>query len=200
MKDDDFQIELGKTLRRRVDNKPSPMEDRAFVSRAVDNPQSDEWPVFLHLNAIQAIEQHVSADLEAERGGVLLGLFCEGKKGPYIEVRDIITADSAKGTEVSLTFTHDAWQSIHEQMARRGDNLQVVGWYHSHPGLGVFLSEEDQLLHSGFFAEPWQIALVVDPVGHDWRCFAKKGEVLQETQGFHIYAPVSYTHLTLPTN
>ena len=45
---------------------------------------------------------------------------------------------------------------------------QIVGWYHSHPGFGIFLSEHDLFIHRNFFSGAAQIALVVDPLqGHE---------------------------------
>lgn len=64
----------------------------------------------------------------------------------------------------SLTFTQDAWEHIHRTLERSyPDDEQIVGWYHSHPGFGIFLSEHDLFIHRNFFSGPSQIALVVDP-------------------------------------
>jgi hypothetical protein len=39
----------------------------------------------------------------------------------------------------------------------------VVGWYHTHPGHGVFYSEPDQETHRERFEWPFQVGLVIDP-------------------------------------
>jgi proteasome lid subunit RPN8/RPN11 len=52
-----------------------------------------------------------------------------------------------------------------------------VGWYHSHPGLGVFLSEQDRFIHKSFFGdEPWYIAVVFDPASGERGVFVWAGE------------------------
>ncbi len=43
-------------------------------------------------------------------------------------------------------------------------NARIVGWYHSHPDFGIFLSERDCFIHEHFFSAPGQVAYVVDPV------------------------------------
>ena len=54
----------------------------------------------------------------------------------------------------------------------------LLGWQHTHPGLGVFLSEQDLFIHRNFFAEAWQIALVVDPRRQDFAFFHwRQGQV-----------------------
>jgi proteasome lid subunit RPN8/RPN11 len=43
-----------------------------------------------------------------------------------------------------------------------GDRIKV-GWHHTHPGYGIFLSGYDQFIHNNFFNVPGMFALVVDP-------------------------------------
>src|SRR5208337_2037861 len=62
-----------------------------------------------------------------------------------------------------VTFTADTWQHIQVLMDKQYPDLRIVGWYHTHPGHGVFLSEMDVFLHESFFGLPWQAALVYDP-------------------------------------
>ena len=40
----------------------------------------------------------------------------------------------------------------------------IVGWYHTHPSFGIFLSHHDLFIHQHFFAQPLQVAYVVDPI------------------------------------
>jgi hypothetical protein len=39
-----------------------------------------------------------------------------------------------------------------------------VGWYHTHPDYGIFLSGQDLFIHRNFFDQPLQVAYVVDPI------------------------------------
>ena len=43
------------------------------------------------------------------------------------------------------------------------DNLQPVGWYHSHTRAGILLDSTDVDLFNRFFPLPWQLALVLHP-------------------------------------
>ena len=47
--------------------------------------------------------------------------------------------------------------------AKRYPDKLVLGWYHTHPAYGVFLSEHDMFIHRNFFAEPHHVAVVIDP-------------------------------------
>ena len=58
----------------------------------------------------------------------------------------------------------------------RYPDQRIVGWYHSHPGFGVFLSEHDLFIHRNFFSDPAQIAWVYDPHSDEEGCFAWEKE------------------------
>jgi proteasome lid subunit RPN8/RPN11 len=80
------------------------------------------------------------------------------------------------GTHV--TFTQDTWQHIYQVKDRDYPEARIIGWYHSHPGFGVFLSDHDTFIHRNFFASPEQIAWVVDPISDEEGCFVwSNGEI-----------------------
>ena len=43
----------------------------------------------------------------------------------------------------------------------------IVGWYHSHPGLGAFFSATDRRTQAAFFPHPYSVGWVLDPVLDD---------------------------------
>ncbi len=106
------------------------------------------------------IYDHVYAHNDHEVGGVLVG-----RPGPegVPTVTGSIAALEARGERASVTFTHEAWASVHEALDRDFPGEQIVGWYHSHPGFGIFLSGHDLFIHENFFSGPSQIAYVIDP-------------------------------------
>lgn len=185
--EDDIQIELGQSVRRHIDSKKSPLKDGAHVVAAYGSPEEDQIPVFVAEHVMRAIERHAASEREKEIGGVLLGGFFRSDEGSFVEVTDLIEAKSAKGTDVSLTFTHETWEQINAEQSRRAPESQIVGWYHSHPALGVFMSKEDEFIHTSFFADPWHAAVVVDPIYHNWGCFKRRDGELERTGGFYIF-------------
>ncbi|MFX1456134.1 MAG: hypothetical protein ACFFDB_12235 [Promethearchaeota archaeon] len=54
---------------------------------------------------------------------------------------------------------------------KKNSNLRVLGWWHSHPGLGCFLSPVDLKTQKFFFPEKYQIALVIDPANSKYKFF-----------------------------
>jgi len=126
--------------------------------------QYSKWGRELVLNdaAKDIMDVHVREDTQHESGGVLVGTY-EAATG-RIQVTGAIPARKAIGSITSLTFTHDSWDEINEVKDEKYPNDVILGWYHSHPHFGVFLSEYDSFIQKNFFSEAWQIAYVIDPL------------------------------------
>lgn len=188
MSDEQFEIEVGQAVRRRIPRRPSPLADRNMAVAVYDSPGDEPIAVFVSEQVMRAIERHSASDKEHEIGGVLIGGFYRNDERSFVEVTDIIEAENAAGTDISLTFTHETWEHIHDQAARRGGDAQIVGWYHTHPGLGVFMSKQDEFIHSSFFADPWHVAIVYDPIYSNWGCFKWADGKLERADGFYVVA------------
>ena len=132
------------------------------------NPQQlgtlyQDGPVIvIRETVLEAILEYSEQDLAQERGGFLLGAVY-GQDPQYIAIRHFHPALAAQGDSSSLTFTHETWAALTRDIEANFASESLLGWQHTHPGLGVFLSAHDLFIHKNFFVQPWQIALVVDP-------------------------------------
>src|SRR4051794_1492077 len=101
----------------------------------------------------EEVYDHVFAHDAIEVGGVLVGTVDEAT-GKSI-IHGMIPALAAEGARASVTFTHEAWETIITVQERDfPESPTIVGWYHSHPGFGIFLSEHDVFIQENFFREP----------------------------------------------
>src|SRR6185436_11598002 len=105
--------------------------------------------------------------LDKEICGVLVGDVCEDDEGSFVHIKAIIRGDSAQQGSTHVTYTQETWTASHKTMEERYRKLQIVGWYHSHPGYGVQFSEMDRFIQKNFFSGPTQLGLVIDPLGGD---------------------------------
>jgi proteasome lid subunit RPN8/RPN11 len=96
--------------------------------------------------------------------GVLVGEWKRDSTGPFVEVRHIIESNAARSGPAEVTFTHDTWAAINREMDTKYHGQRIVGWYHTHPDFGIFLSDYDVFIHRHFFAGAGQIAWVIDPI------------------------------------
>jgi len=117
--------------------------------------------------AYAEVVAHAKESLQAEICGVLAGDVCEDDNGYYVDVKASIRGSAAKEGSTHVTFTQETWNTIHKTIERDFPKLQIVGWYHSHPGFGVEFSEMDTFIQRNFFPAPTQIAFVTDPLGGD---------------------------------
>ena len=117
------------------------------------------------------IEMHSYSELGLEVGGFLLGTIQNGNTSVVAS----IPALKAKSQQISLTFTHEVWEEALKTAATEYPGLSIVGWYHTHPSFGLFLSEYDIFIQKNFFAAPGQIALVIDPIAGDFAWFSADG-------------------------
>ncbi|MBN1303688.1 MAG: hypothetical protein JXA13_04570 [Anaerolineales bacterium] len=120
--------------------------------------------VFLHRSAYIRVSVHACSASD-EVGGVLVGEWRQEEESgeQYLVVKHALPARHTRQGSVYLTFTQDSLVDLHEQIDKRYQGERIIGWYHTHPRMGIFLSHYDTWLHSNFFPEPWQVALVVEP-------------------------------------
>jgi proteasome lid subunit RPN8/RPN11 len=128
------------------------------------------------------IEPRTEADIVAhaaehpgvEVAGLLIGDVYEERGVRLVDVTATLRAHRTIASLGHVTFTVDTWLDL---IAKRDELAgKVVGWYHSHPGHGVFLSGADRFVHDGFFGgASWYLALVVDPTSGERGLFAAGG-------------------------
>ena len=131
-------------------------------------------------SVINEIKQHGRSSMHKEVCGVLVGSLC-WDNGPYLLIDGRIEGKHASHQSGSVTFTSETWDYIHEELAAKHHERIIVGWYHTHPGFGIFLSNMDAFTHENFFSFPWQPAYVFDPQAEtDGFFFCVGGELMQE--------------------
>jgi len=104
-----------------------------------------------------------------EIGGLLLGnAFQLQTGGPYlVGIDKFIQITPESHDKFQLEFST---QSLAYELGIVQDdfpNLTVVGWFHTHPGHGLFLSKPDLAIQDGFFDKPYQFAMEIDTLSED---------------------------------
>jgi proteasome lid subunit RPN8/RPN11 len=150
-------------------SQPEPASRPVEDSQRWDSPYDHEKlepvvSVFMTRPAYIRVCVHAcSASIEV--GGALVGEWCADPESgeQFVVIKHVLPARFTRQGAVYLTFTQDSIVDLHDQIEKRFPGERIVGWYHTHPQMGVFLSHYDTWLHSHFFPEPWQVALVVEP-------------------------------------
>ncbi len=138
------------------------------------------------------IADFAASDTRRELGGVLIGTLREGDTAE-VGITAIIQARFTDASSASLTFTHETWQDILEVKDRDYPDGKIVGWFHTHPSFGIFLSNFDLHIHRNFFNLEWQVAYVVDPLAKTEGFFRWEHGKVSRTEDFII------TGVSVPT-
>ncbi|MCL2510104.1 MAG: hypothetical protein FWF07_03385 [Methanomassiliicoccaceae archaeon] len=93
--------------------------------------------------------------------GLLIGHILKDDDGIYVKTADAVTSD-LDADEASVRFKEETLEDLFESIDKcKGD--AVVGWYHSHLGIGCYLSDVDIRTHTGIFGDETGFAIVIDP-------------------------------------
>ncbi|TLN02292.1 hypothetical protein FDZ71_13155, partial [bacterium] len=114
-----------------------------------------------NINIASIALDRISADVRRpyERIGLLIGTFLNDG----LWVNDVVIGGGSD-SETSCMLSANKLARVADDIVRGKIDGRIVGWYHSHPGYGIFMSETDLATHSKLLQfSPFVIALVVDP-------------------------------------
>ncbi|WP_420643913.1 Mov34/MPN/PAD-1 family protein [Candidatus Leptofilum sp.] len=134
-------------------------------------PVGDPTPAAVDITieepALRASQAHALSSLNREVAGVLIGPRPEKQPdGRYrVHILDTIIAKYTVMHGASVTYTPESWRYMTDKLHERypDETAVIVGWYHTHPGFGIFLSGMDLFIHQNFFTQIWHVAYVLDP-------------------------------------
>jgi len=115
------------------------------------------FKVFITNRVIERISRDVNRP--TERIGLLMGTL----EDQALWINDIIPGE-VETSEVSCVFPPQRLAEVANDIVEGSINGRIVGWYHSHPSQGLFLSQTDVGTHMQFSQfSPYAVSLVVDP-------------------------------------
>lgn len=179
---DDFEIEIQQDTQEQSNQVQLPMNILLF-----GEVENDDVKVYIKQDVYKALEKYALADIEHERGTIILGDYCEELGKKHVIVSNYIEAKYTDASASTLTFTHETWDYVHKEHDEKYSDKKIVGWQHTHPSYGIFLSNYDLFIHENFFNLPFQIAYVIDPVQNIRGFFQWKNGKIEKLKGYYIY-------------
>jgi proteasome lid subunit RPN8/RPN11 len=116
------------------------------------------------------IFKHASEDMLYERYGILVGgVFSDPRSGEgWIEIVEMLPAEqvdaSSVQVEISVTEIQKLDVRVDQMQTQTQGMLRKIGWYHTHPRHGIFMSSTDRDNQYLAYNADWQVALVIDPI------------------------------------
>lgn len=117
--------------------------------------------IFVSEEALNNMIYHAEDGDNKEVMGLMMGITYCDEEGNYSIVSGTATS-GLDSDDVSVRFNRESLEELFESL----DNFKnevIVGWYHSHPGFGCYLSDTDINTHKGIFGEEPGYAIVIDP-------------------------------------
>ncbi|WEW58948.1 multicatalytic endopeptidase [Emydomyces testavorans] len=146
-----------------------------------DTPNLIDNSETVHISSLALLKmlRHGRAGVPMEVMGLMLGDFVDEYT---VRVVDVFAMPQS-GTGVSVEAVDPVFQTNMMDMLRQtGRPETVVGWYHSHPGFGCWLSSVDINTQQSFEQlTPRAVAVVIDPIQ------SVKGKVVIDA--FRLIAP-----------
>ncbi len=129
-------------------------------------PEPHKTLLLMRREAWNNVRAHLQRNLKVEQGGLLVGRALYDKTLPYtiLLLEEAWEAPQGIETSHSFSYTSETWQALFPHLQQMPPNWTILGSYHSHPNLGVFLSRTDLETQETIFPHAWQMALVIDPV------------------------------------
>lgn len=140
-----------------------PWAPRRAPGGAVALSPDGPYEIVLERSVLVAMRAHVSGTPRESRFGFLAGrlLRCPDT-GVHFAVADRAYPSTEEFSEDAPgAFLLRGWAEAQRHFRRHPGVL--LGWYHSHPLLGLLLSEGDLDANRRYFAEPWQCSVLLVP-------------------------------------
>ena len=185
-------IEFGQVERRQPEVRLRPDRDQKYSTVACGQVDPQQLKIFADLDVMRDMEGHARTNTQVELGGVLLGgKYIDQQGCPFVIVSEALRAEHYEATRGSFKFTHETWAQITRDRQKLSGDLQLVGWYHTHPDWGVFLSSMDTFICDNFFNDDLDIDLVIDPCRGDrgWFFWDNREDLRkkQRLNAFYLY-------------
>ncbi len=150
--------------------------------------------LYLSSHVIEKIMQHTSAyaSRRLEAMGLLLGDVRRSRGRIYTLVEDAVTG-GLDTTAVSVRFKREAFSELFEELEKIEYEYLIIGWYHSHPGYTCFMSPTDVDTQRRMFRQPYQSAVVVDPIKREMKAYQLRNHSYRE-RPYGVYDSRTYPY------
>ncbi len=120
------------------------------------------FSLYIIRSEMEIIKNHLDETPGIECGGLLVGHPFINTNNPDMIFTVIVGSVRVRSTNSSRGHYTVSPEELFHARSKIPEGLMSVGWYHSHPGHGIFLSGADMKIMESIYCLDWQIALVFD--------------------------------------
>lgn len=141
-------------------------EDSAISEVCISKDSILAIDEFIRKENRQGIDEDNNAVPEV--GGFLLGnhIFEEAEGQYKIFLEKFVPITPEQNDVYKVEFGVEAWVEL-DNVKDQYPDLMLLGWFHTHPGHSLFLSQPDLKIHEGFFKQNFQVAMEIDTLSEN---------------------------------
>jgi proteasome lid subunit RPN8/RPN11 len=158
-------IRFGKPIALPLPKEKLPAEEHFSIKKM--QIRNASFQVYVTAYVVNKVWQHVNETPRLESGGVLIGHPFQCIDDPtitFVIIVDALQQESNNRSVSHYTVGPTEIARVRAQIEKNYAGLKVVGWYHSHPGHGVFLSQQDMQIVQSLYNAEWHLAWVLDTI------------------------------------
>ncbi len=181
----ELEIELEQAPAVELVERPDPADEEGRLLLKLGQPGGQQR-VFMTYACLKQMLAHTQRNLNAEVGGILLGQIFRSDRGIVTVLAEAVAAARTEAGLGHVTFSHETWADLYQYLESLATDADIVGWYHTHPGFGVFFSNQDRFIQENFFGGPGQVGIVLDPVADSVLLFVSHQGETVACNGFWV--------------
>lgn len=160
------RIQFGEPIEFQLPEEKLPPEVLLIPKAENEQLRQQSFQVYIVQSVFDQIWEHLVEEPRLESGGMLIGYpfrRLDAPKTLFVVIVGGVRQDSHNRSVGHFTVGPREIAQARLEIEQQYPGLVSVGWYHSHPGHGVFLSGQDMQIVESIYNAAWHLALVVDP-------------------------------------
>lgn len=152
--------------------------------------QIGETPTGIHIYledyVYTYLYQYAKLNRGEEKGAALVGYYTEELGNKLVVICGAIQFKNSSA-EDGILLTEEIINEVQVQMDKYFPNCELIGWMHTQPGYGIFLTTQDIRLQKQYFPEFYQLLMIIDPIENTEAFFLWDEEEVRSAEGYYIY-------------
>lgn len=179
--------------------RPFLTSDPAYQVKSFGILTEDDLHIFIPAEVLDGVLTDAAAHVDKLRAGALVGgCYTDGRRR-FVEIEGAVLLMEAKPPAVPFALEEAHHDALAAAIAARHPGAVDLGYYFTHPRLGLYLSRSETATLKNNFDLTWAVTMVCDPVADKFSFFVLRDGAPVKS-GFHIVTRNAPRPVTSPMN
>lgn len=159
--------------------------DSSYSVKSFGVMTDDDLHIFIPADVLDGVLTDAAAHVDKLRAGALVGGFYTDGKRRFVEIEGAVLLIEAKTPSQPFGLDESHHDALAAAIAKSYPGAIELGYYFTHPRLGLYLSRSETATLKANFDPAWAVTLVCDPVADKFSFFVMRDGAPVKS-GFHI--------------